>query len=112
MAFDLQGCHVFIYIYIFNIYIYIPFPISIRLLPIMMAPYLPEKVDPVTMSQEGSQVPFHFAVTDLEPEKSYVGGRLSSGGKRRERDPLGSMGMGIFLGGIIHIYLYICTLIP
>jgi len=30
------------------------------------------EVDPVTMSQEGSQVPFHFAVTDLEPEKSYV----------------------------------------
>ena len=26
------------------------------------------------MSQEGSQVPFHFAVTDLEAEKSYVGG--------------------------------------
>ena len=25
------------------------------------------------MSQEGSQVPFHFAVTDLEAEKSYVG---------------------------------------
>ena len=109
-------------------YIY-PFPYRSVMGPMMSSPHhdaaISEKVDPVTMSQEGSQVPFHFAVTDLEPEKSYVGetqeGMFFLGGGKpngfgckmeggRREGSHGIRGSGYIFGR--NSYLPICTLIP